>query len=123
MKRNSRSRRLGYRVAEAGRLVLGPEEDVAFVRWLFEAYAHTPTSLLKLVRPIKDRGVLPSRSGREAWCTRLPAMPEASGVASAPRAVGAPSAVLDATGEQGSASAPSGTQRHGPPSSVRALWG
>jgi hypothetical protein len=47
----------GYRLTTDKRLVLGDPEEVEAVRWMFDTYANTCTSLGELVRLLNERGV------------------------------------------------------------------
>lgn len=65
---------IGYRIERTGdprgrrrlsRLVLGPDEEVEFIRWLFTTYAETAASYLSLARMLNKEGRKPSRAA--AW--------------------------------------------------------
>jgi site-specific DNA recombinase len=61
----------GYRVekqdgAKSGRLVLGTQEDVNLIRWLFRTYAEENCSLADLAKRLQKRGV-PTRREKGRW--------------------------------------------------------
>ena len=54
----------GYRRNETGRLELGPDTEVATVRFIFHEYTHSHTSLRAMAENLNDRGI-PSPTGQK----------------------------------------------------------
>src|SRR5262249_28604603 len=59
---------LGYRLGEDGHLILGPEEEVELVRWIFQSYASGRLTTNGIARDLNRRGVPGPRGGR--WSPR-----------------------------------------------------
>jgi site-specific DNA recombinase len=58
----------GARRMRPKRFILGPESEIATVRFIFDRYANTSDGLLKLAQELTRRGILTPR-GRTAWTT------------------------------------------------------